>query len=479
MKKENAMRLAGRKTIQLEAPSLPEAVQEQGQWVIHVDELSPNQKIVVQIPNYQNTGWHPSFGDRLRGYLNDTPSDNYIYLDKSNIDNASWDAEFDPENIPNGAYVATYTRINAVDDCASSLPTPVTIEGSTSSKYPGPVFPDANNGVLLYTKIAQCNGTPVRTQYDVQQGDQVVFYWRGFDETGQEIPEAAYVSGRPLTVQDACNGYIEDTIPLRSIQLLGDFGSGVAYYEVLRDSATRVSRNTKSLHVSLNTEVEIAWADITALQLSCTQGAANTSSQLPNLKPCNYGAVFGAPGLAVTISVSAGGVIAEATGGDPTIYTTQLNGDGLARFSVSSKDQSLVCIAAYSQVLPGSPPTVNATFSQYADGGASGIVGYNYTSAVPCDGVTACCIYFKVSPRWVSQGVAVTIVDEESQARVVGADPETPHARTIKLFADGTGFAEIVDTCEEKVNVTLSVPGQQEAIRFPYPVEFISFPCAS
>jgi hypothetical protein len=75
--------------------------------------------------------------------------------------------------------------------------------------------------------------------------------------------------------------------------------------------------------------------------------------------------------------------------------------------------------------------------------------------------------------------VAVTIVDEESQARVVGADPETPHARTIKLFADGTGFAEIVDTCEEKVNVTLSVPGLQEAIRFPYPVEFISFPCAS
>lgn len=478
MKNESAMRLAGKKTIQLEAPSLPEAVQEQGQWVIHVDDLSPNQKIVVQIPNYQNTGWRPSFGDRLRGYLNDTPSDNDIYLDGSNISNASWDAEFDPENIPNGAYVATYMRINAVDDCASSLPTPVAIKGSTSSNYPGPVFPDAGNGVLLYTKISQRNGTPVRTQYDVQQGDQVVFYWRGFDETGQEIPAAAYVSGRPLTARDARNGYIEDTIPLRSIQLLGDFGSGVAYYEVLRDGATGVSRNTKSLHVSLNTEVEISWTDITALQLTCTQGAANTSGQLPNLKPCNRGAVFGAPGLAVTISVSAGGVIAQAPGGDPTIYTTQLDGDGLARFSVSSNDQSLVCIAAYSQTLPGRPPTANATFGQYLDGGASGIVGYTYTTGVPCDGVTACCIYFKVSPRWVALGVTVTIIDEESQARVVGADPDTPHARTIKLFGDGTGLAEIVDAREEKVDVTLSVPGQ-EAIRFPYPVQFISFPSAS
>ncbi len=481
MKNNDTKRLAGRKTIQLDPPNLPEAVEENGQWVIQIKTLSPGQNIVVQIPNFQDSGWHPSIGDRLRGYLNDTPSDNVVYIDRSNLSDPSWDAQFDPGKIPNGNYLATYTRINVVDSTASSLPTPVVIKGSTASSYPGPVFPDATNGVLLYTKILQQNGTPVRTQYALQQGDQVVFHWRGFDETGQEDPNAAYVSDHPLLVQerDVANGYIADTIPLSSIQPLGDLGSGVAYYEVLRDGAIHVSRNTKSMEVSLDTEVEISWVDITALELTCTQGAVNTSSQLSNLHPCNHGAVFGAPGLAVTISVSSGAVIAEAGSEDPTTYRTQLHQDGLAHFSVSSSDQSLISIVAYAETLPGQPPTLNATFGKYTDGGTTGIIGYNYTSAVPSDGVTACSIYFQVLPQFVSQGVTVTILDAQSQAAIVGADPDTPHKRTVRLFSDGSGLAEIVDSCAESVNVSLSVPGQQGAIQFPYPVQFITFPSAS
>ncbi|WP_206956993.1 hypothetical protein [Trinickia acidisoli] len=471
MMNEHTRRTTKNETIELDAPTLPQSVEEAGQRIIHVDDLSPGQKIIVQVANYQKN-WHASPGDKIQGYLNDTPSENVVYIDKANIDNTSWDTEFDPGKIPNGSYRATYTKTNEVGDLVDSLPQPVTIEGSTASNYPNPLFPDAVDGVLRYAQLSEHDGTPIKAEYGLQQGDQVTFHWQGFDEAGREVPQAAYETNPPIMAQaaDVYNGYIQDTIPLSSIQPLGDLGSGVAYYEVLRQGAT---------HPSLNTKVEISWSDITALQLTSTQGAAKQSNQLPNLKPCNCGTVFGEPGLSVTISVSAGCVIAEAQSGDPTTYRTQLDGDGLATFSMSTSDQSMITIVAYSNTLPGDPPVENATFSDYLDGSAAGLMGYNYTTHVPSDGATACSIYFQVLPAFIEQVVTVTIVDEDSHATIVGADPDTPHTRTVTLYSDGCGWAQIVDTKEEKVNVALSVTGQTGSLQFPYPVEFISFPSAS
>lgn len=451
--------------IVLVPPSLPQAGQD---GAIDIGALSPGEMIVVRIPNGQDF-WHPTPGDTVWAYLDDLPSEIAVVVDS--VDRLSWDAKFDPSKVPDGSYVATYKKTNLVGDVAPSLPIPVMIKGSTAQRYPGPIFPDAANGVLLYAKISGQNGASLDTQYLLQLGDEVTFYWQGFDIWGNEIPEAAYETSPSLKVgqRDVGNGYASDTIPLRCIQPLGNLGSGVAYYEVLREGVT---------HRSLPTRVEISWSDITALQVTSTVGAPLISPQLPNFNPCNCGTVFGEPGLDVTIYVS-GGAIVEAGPSDPTTYRTRLNGAGLASFSVSSSNERTVAIIARSDAMVGKPPLATTTFDNYLDGSAAGIEGYIYTTYVPSDGVTACSIFFQVMPAFVNQTVTVTIVDENSRAMVVGAEKDTPHTRTIWLYDDGSGFAQIVDTCAEKVNVTLTVTGQPQSVQLPAPVEFISFPTAS
>jgi hypothetical protein len=125
---------AERDAIELDPPELPQGVQQAGQWIIHVDDFSPGDKIVVQVPSGQ-TSWHPRPGDTLRGYLNDTPSENAVYIDSANVGNPSWDTKFDPVTVPDGIYQATYTKTSEVDDTVRSLPRAVVIAGSAASSY--------------------------------------------------------------------------------------------------------------------------------------------------------------------------------------------------------------------------------------------------------------------------------------------------------------------------------------------------------
>lgn len=447
-------------------PNVPQAKQIGDEWVINVGDLQPGDKIMVTIDGIQPQ-WHPEPNDTLVGFLDLVSSENNVVIDQWNICNYPWVTAFDPATIPNGTYQATYTKTNQVGDTLLSPPHPVTIVGSSASSYPSPRFPDAVYGVLLYSKIAAKNGTAIQTQYRLQKDDQVTFYWEGSDGSGN--PKTSYQTAPPLNVSksDVLNGYIADTIPFSSIEPLGDGGTGLAYYEVLRQG--------DGTHASLKTKVEISWRDITLLQLTCTQHAAKAFPTLPNLRPCNHGAVFGEPGLAVTISTTPGAVILEAGSGDPTNYQTTLNGAGLARFRVSS-EQPLIMLMAASAKLPGDPQVENVRFSDYLDGSTAGIEGYAYTTHVPNDGVTPCSIYFQVQPQFKEQSVAVTIVDPDSQATIIDADPDTPLTRTVELSDDGCGVAEIVDTCAEAIHVTLAVTGQAGVIQFPTPVQFVTFP---
>jgi hypothetical protein len=452
---------------QLLPPNVPQATQIGDEWIINVADLQAGDKIMVTIDGIQPQ-WHPEPNDKLVGFLDLVPSENNVVIDRWNIYDYPWVTAFDPATIPNGTYQATYTKTNQVGDTVLSLPHPVTIVGSNASSYPSPRFPDAVNGVLLYSKIAERNGASIQTQYRLEQDDQVTFYWEGFDGSGE--PKTTYQTDPPLKVgkDDVHSGYIADTIPFDRIEPLGNGGAGLAYYEV--------QRKGEGTHASLKTKVEISWKDITALQLTCTQHAAKIYSQLPNLRPCNHGTVFGAPGLPVTISTTRGAVILEARSTDPTNYQTTLDGAGLARFRVASSDQTLIMVMAAAAKLPGDPPTKNVTFDDYFDGRAAGIVGYAYTTQVPNDGVTPCSIYFQVESEFKGQGVTVTIVDTNSQATIINADPDTPLTRTVKLSDDGCGVAEIVDSCEEAIHVTLSVTGQGGVIQLPTPVQFIAFP---
>lgn len=453
----------------LNAPSLPQANQA---GVIDVAALSPGEFVLIRIPNGQIGLWHPTPGDTIWAYLMDSESGVIVTSEIAVVVGdphaSSWDAKVDPAKIPNGTYKATYQKWNLVNDVATSSATPVAIQGSTAVGYPGPTFPEASDGVLYYSTIATVDGAHVRTNYGLQPGDQVTFYWQGFDKWGNVLPKAAYKTQSPMTVAkaDYDKGYIADKIPLLDIRAVGDLGSGAAYYEVLRQGAK---------HTSLKTNVVTSWSDIASLQVTSTVGAPKASIQPTDLYPCNCGTVFGEPGLDVTISVTAGQIV-EADPGDPTTYKTRLDSFGLASFTVSSGDRRVSIITVYANKVAGMP-SVPATFGDYLDGSAAaGIEKYAYTTYVPSDGVTACTIYFQVMDAFVDQTVTVTIVDTNCQATIVGADLETPKTRVVYLNDDGSGSAQIVDKCAEKVQVAFSVTGQAQMLPLQYPVEFISFP---
>jgi hypothetical protein len=464
-------KIAGAKldaAVVLYQPSLPQANED---GVIDVAALSPGDFVVVRIPNGQTDLWHPTPGDTIWAYLTDAQSGITvtsavaIVVGEPNL--ASWDARLDPAKIPNGTYHATYQKWNSVDDVAGSAPTPVTIAGSSAVGYPGPTFPDATNGVLFYGKTSRQGGAQVRTTYDLQQNDQVTFHWIGVDKWGRDVPAAAYHTHPPLNVseQDVHNGYIADTVPFANIRRLGNLGSGSAYYDVQRQGLN---------HTSLNANVVTSWSDIAALQLTSTVGAPKASVQPTDLYPCNSGAVFGEPGLPVTVSVSRGQIV-EADSGDPTVYRTQLDENGLASFSVTASNDRVVVISAFSK--NGGAPLASATFFDYQQVNTAGIKQYAYTTSAPSDGVSTCTVYLQVMDAFNSpdQTVTATITDAASGAQIVGTDPNSPHTAQIYLNDDGSAFVQIVDTRVEKVHVTLSVTGQEDVLALA-PLEFIQFP---
>jgi hypothetical protein len=346
----------------------------------------------------------------------------------------------------------------------------VTIEGSSATGYPGPIFPGAAHGVLYYSALANQGGAEIRTNCGIQPDDQVTFYWRGVDRWGRDVPSAAYQTPIPLTPSstDLHNGYVTDKIPFSKIRPLGNLGSGVGHYEVLRKGMT---------HTSLNTGVVISWSDISTLQVTSTSGAPVATVQPTDLYPCNIGTVFGEPGLAVTVSVSSGQIV-EADPGDPTIYPTRFDENGLASFSVMSNGDRVIVISA---LAAGSGAMrCTATYFDYQVVNTAGIKQYAYTTSAPSDGVSACTIYFQVMDAFngPNQTVTVAIIDAASSAQIVGADSNSLHASQIYLNDDGSAYAQIVDAYAETVRVTLSVTGQADVVRLD-PLGFISFPSVS
>jgi hypothetical protein len=383
---------------------------------------------------------------------------------------ASWDAKFDPSKIPNATYQATYQKWNAVYDVASSSPAAVTIEGSSAAGYPGPIFPAATDDVLYYAALSKQKGAEIRTNCEIQPNDQVTFYWSGVDRWGRNVPKAAYKTPTPLTpsTTDLRNGYVAGKIPFGNIRQLGNLGAGAGHYEVLRQGIT---------HTSLNTNVVISWSDISTLQVTSTWGAPIATVEPTDLYPCNTGTVFGEPGLGVTVSVSSGQIV-EADPGDPTIYTTQFDENGLANFSVMSNGDRVIVISALAQ--GSSAMRANATFFDYQVVNTAGIKQYAYTTSAPSDGVSACTIYFQVMDAFndPNQTVTVTITDAASSAQIVGADSNSLHTSQVYLNDDGSAYAQIIDTCAETVHVTLSVTGQADAVQID-PLGFVSFPVVS
>lgn len=459
-------------TIVLPTPSLPQA---NAQGIIDVAALTPGDFVLVRIPNERRDLWHPTPGDVVWAYLTDPQSGVTVTSEVAIvIDNpleASWDAKFDPGKIPNGSYQATYQKWNLVWDVAASAPTPVTIEGSGATGYAGPIFPGATDGVLYYAALSKQNGAVIRTNCGIEPDDQVTFYWSGVDRWGRNVPKAAYKTPTPLkpSSTDLHNGYVADKIPFSKIRQLGNLGCGVGHYEVLRQGVT---------HTSLNTGVVISWSDIATLQATSTVGAPMATVQPTDLYPCNGGTVFGEPGLPVTVSVSSGQIV-EADPGDPTIYQTQFDENGLASFSVMSDGDRVITISALAQGGGGSM-RCNATFFDYQVVNAAGIKQYACTTSAPSDDVSACTIYFQVMDAFndPNQTVTVTIIDAGSSARIVGTDPNRPHTAQIYLNDDGSAYAQIVDPCAETVHLTLSVTGQADVVRLD-PLGFISFPFVS
>lgn len=415
-----------------------------------------NSDIVVRV-----TQWHNyAQGDDVVAYFDNIRSYPRVL---SGNDSPPFDVLFKTSEIPDGEYLVWFAlhKPPPISNCSHSQPVLIKVTGSGSKWLGSPIFLDAINKVISYQSIQAEQGTRIRTNYpSIARDDRVSFYWRGHDAGGNDVPSASYFAkDLNVTSVDCAQGYLEYLIPAKYLEAVGDKGGMIVHYTVQSVTGT--------LKTSLTSQVTIDWDNATQLQITSTTDAVILSDDFPHIKPYNHVSVCGTPGLAVTASVSLGGAIAEADG--DTVYTTQLDAAGRARFRVSSTDVAQVTVAVYSSPQIGSSAVCLMNFFAYRQGSA-GIDAYCYTTHTPSDNTTPCSIYLIVDPALTTQKVHVEVSGNARINHVLAAIDIPPNP-------DGTATVNIYDKQTENVTATLYVPGQSGS-SINVPMEFIQFPTA-
>ncbi|MFM0229469.1 hypothetical protein [Paraburkholderia sediminicola] len=231
------------------------------------------------------------------------------------------------------------------------------------------------------------------------------------------------------------------------------------------------------------------------LQLTTTQNAAYTSSDLPDMSPCNWATVYGPEGHTADCSVGSGGEIwspdgKTSYGTGPYSPTLEFDPDvkhGLARFRITAKDstfaaaEKLLAVTVFAQDRQdpsNQAPAGSATFQEFYDGGDTHFVGYNYTSGAPNDGVTPCSVYMQVDPEVDGKDrITYVLVTVDGHATIKNADPQYPQWRKVPLSSDGCATVDILDKTVEVVNVTLGLPQSPDSDSIgPFQIGFTVFP---
>lgn len=224
-----------------------------------------------------------------------------------------------------------------------------------------------------------------------------------------------------------------------------------------------------------------------------------------SLKPCNWVKVDGPAGHTMNCNLSSGGEIIGLNdpndgsqlpsilyGGDGTSYGTgpylpTLDENGFTWFLVRGENPSLPHAASELLVVTvnvtdenddSNTATKYPTFQDYSDANPQNdpnqhLVGYDYTTGAPADGVTPCCLYVQAdSASWGVVRVTVTA----GSATVVGSPPEHPHWNDVNLQSDGCATILLVDTNAESVKFTIGLPKAPGTDQLgPFTLDFLSF----
>lgn len=373
-------------------------------------------------------------------------------INANHINNGYFDIIF-PKNIAillgTGRFDSYYTVTNATT--ASSYFGTVNVD-INNKILPPPTFTQAINGILLLNDIIENNGAIIQVKYNnLILNDSVIIHVSGKDKDNLPILESNWKIHHNISTQNIIDGFINVTLPLNNVILVGNEGVLFAFYSV-------AYANSQGFNYSEVSDVKLNMIKKPDLKISLTTGAPPHDYHATHVYPFNYGVLSGTPGANIIMSCSRPAEFAESGSSD---YKVTLNESGIARFKLRSPLSGVVTVDGFVQSNPSIEASAVTQFKSYYGQQGKFIAWASSTNAL-ADGVMPCSLYLITDiESALKRPITLVRVAVSGSTKIVGY---LSQIADILLNEDQSAQIDLVNTVIEDVVVILTLPESSGSI---------------
>ncbi len=373
-------------------------------------------------------------------------------INANHINNGYFDITF-PKNIAillgTGRFDSYYTVTNATT--ASSYFGTVNVD-INNKILPPPTFTQAINGILLLNDIIENNGAIIQVKYNnLILNDSVIIHVSGKDKDNLPILESNWKIYHNISTQNIIDGFINVTLPLNNVILVGNEGVLFAFYSV-------AYANSQGFNYSEVSDVKLNMIKKPDLKISLTTGAPPHDYHATHVYPFNYGVLSGTPGANIIMSCSRPAEFAESGSSD---YKVTLNESGIARFKLRSPLSGVVTVDGFVQSNPSIEASAVTQFKSYYGQQGKFIAWASSTNAL-ADGVMPCSLYLITDiESALKRPITLVRVAVSGSTKIVGY---LSQIADILLNEDQSAQIDLVNTVIEDVVVILTLPESSGSI---------------
>ncbi|MEI9699466.1 hypothetical protein V5094_01890 [Moellerella wisconsensis] len=373
-------------------------------------------------------------------------------INANHINNGYFDIIF-PKNIAillgTGRFDSYYTVTNATT--ASSYFGTVNVD-INNKILPPPTFTQAINGILLLNDIIENNGAIIQVKYNnLILNDSVIIHVSGKDKDNLPILESNWKIYHNIFTKNIIDGFINVTLPLNNVILVGNEGVLFAFYSV-------AYANSQGFNYSEVSDVKLNMIKKPDLKISLTTGAPPHDYHATHVYPFNYGVLSGTPGANIIMSCSRPAEFAESGSSD---YKVTLNESGIARFKLRSPLSGVVTVDGFVQSNPSIEASAVTQFKSYYGQQGKFIAWASSTNAL-ADGVMPCSLYLITDiESALKRPITLVRVAVSGSTKIVGY---LSQIADILLNEDQSAQIDLVNTVIEDVVVILTLPESSGSI---------------
>ncbi|MEQ4922134.1 hypothetical protein [Proteus hauseri] len=376
-----------------------------------------------------------------------------LIININHINNGFFDIIF-PQNIAIllgiGRFDSYYVVTNSTT--ASSYFGTVSVDVNNNKILPPPTFTQALNGILSLDDITENNGAIIQVKYNnLMLNDAVTIHVSGKDKDNSPVLEANWKTYQNISMQNIVDGFINVIFPLNKAVSVGNEGVLSAFYSV-------VYTNSQGFNYSEISDVKLKMINKSDLQISLTTGAPPHDYHAIHVYPFNYGLVSGTPGASIIMSCSRPAEFDESGNSD---YKVTLNESGIARFKLRSPSSGVITVDGFVESNPSIEASAVTQFKSYYDQQGKFIAWASSTNAL-ADGIMPCSLYLMTDiENVVKRPITLVRVAVSGNAKIIGYSSQIAD---VFLNSDQSATIDIVDTVNENVVVTLTLPESSGSI---------------